>query len=60
MFKQIFVGHNLLVFNPVRDVRVILLLDINPLTGDQTYLYNLMYGNWMHEQISIDFQKDFE
>ena len=32
----------------------------NLLTGDQTYLYDLMYGNWMDEQISIDFQKDFE
>ena len=32
----------------------------NLLTGDQTYLYDLMYGNWMHEQISIDFQKYFE
>ena len=33
---------------------------VNPLKGDQTYLYDLIYGNWMHEKISIDFQKDFE
>ena len=33
---------------------------LNPLTGDQTYMYSPMYGNWMHEQISIDFQKDFQ
>ena len=32
----------------------------NPLTGDQTYLGDLMNGNCMHEQISIDFQKEFE
>ena len=34
--------------------------DLNPLTGDQTYLYDLIYGNWMHGQISTGFQQDFE
>ena len=42
------------------DMRNLRIYDINPLTGDQTYLYDLMYGDWMHEQISIDFQKDFQ
>ena len=30
---------------------------IYPLTADCTYLYNITYCNWTHEEISIDLSK---
>ena len=29
-------------------------------TPNRAYRCDLTYANWMHEQISIDFQQDFE